>query len=287
MPNFSTLIIDTMCLLHRAKHISCNPNKPGQQNCVIIGFLKEIKHLIETFHTDDLIFCFDSKKSIRKELFPKYQYKRHDKSKKSEEEIKFDKKCSYQFEIIKHEILPSMGFNNVFLQTKYEADDLIAKIVMNYPPDQFRFIIVSIDQDLFQLLDYADIYDPGKRKLIQYKDFWHEYKLQPKDWIDFKATAGCASDKVPGIAGVGKKSALAYLRGEEVKQQYLNKIEKGQDQYQFCKQLVQLPYPGTKLFKIQWNNFAFEPFKKVCEKYHIFLPNKLRSFFINLLEDLL
>jgi DNA polymerase-1 len=287
--NPPTLIIDSMSICHRVKHALCDPNKPGQQGCAIIGFLDTIQQLIDLFSTDDVVFAWDSRKSVRKKMFPKYQYKRHDNSKKTPKEIAFDKLCHHQFNFIKYKLIPSMGFNNNFLQTGYEADDIVAHIVKSYSQDKYKFVVVTVDQDYYQLLDYTDIFDPWKKVLITVRDFWNQYRLRPNQWVDYKAIAGCKSDKVPGIKGVGEKSALHYLQGSRylVKEHILKKIENGSEQREFCRKLVELPYPGTKLFKLNWNSFHFKPMEQVCINAGVSLPIKTKSFWLNLLEDIL
>ncbi len=282
-----TLIIDSMHICYRAKHTMCSPGKPGQHNCCIIGFLKEIQSFIKLFKTDDLVFCWDSKESERRKIFPKYQYKRHDDSKKTPEEIRFDIDCIRQFKLIKYHMIPAMGFVNNYLQTGHEADDIIARLVMYYSPEHFKFITITNDQDYYQLLDYTDIYDPRTRQIIKRKDFWYEYKLTPKQWIDYKAIAGCNSDKVPGIKGVGEKTALKYLRKEPIKPHFQKRIDEGEEAFKLCKKLVELPFPGTKLYKIKYNNLSYESFNEKLKELNIALPNKLKSFYITFLEGLL
>ena len=73
-----------------------------------------------------------------------------------------------QFEQLRKEILPRIGLVNNFHANGYEADDLIAKIVMDNPG---RGIICSSDEDLFQLLPYARMYNLGKKTLYYRRDF--------------------------------------------------------------------------------------------------------------------
>ena len=125
---------------------------------------------------------------------------------KEEWEIAFD-----QFKQLRKRILPRIGFNNNHLQTGYEADDLIAKYVKDNAEE---LVIASADNDLLQLLYFADFLNLSKNKLITSKSFFSEYGILPAQWGMVKQIAGCSSDNVKGIQGVGEITAIKYLKGE-------------------------------------------------------------------------
>jgi 5'-3' exonuclease len=119
-----------------------------------------------------------------------------------------------QFDEIREILLPVMGFVNNFQQSGYEADDLIAHIAMRIPDDT---VIVSTDNDLLQLIHH-DRFCPIR--FYNFKGITDEvefrkamFGLDPIKWAMVKAIAGCSSDEVKGIVGVGETTAAKYLMG--------------------------------------------------------------------------
>lgn len=97
----------------------------------------------------------------------------------------------------------------------FEADDLIASLAASFKRER-PVVIVASDKDLKQCLDdNVFLWDPsGKQEKVTGKaDFARETGLDPSQWPDFQALAGDASDNIPGVAGVGEKTALKLLHG--------------------------------------------------------------------------
>ena len=97
--------------------------------------------------------------------------------------------------------------------TDYEADDYISSISGKFK-DEVPIVIVGSDKDLKQCLDRdVVIWDPGQRteKIITLDDFVQEEKLNPSQWPDFLALVGDKSDNIPGVPGIGPKTALEIL----------------------------------------------------------------------------
>lgn len=264
-----TLLIDASFLGHRSRFTLGNLSTEERRTGVIFGFLDQIWTIGMEFQTNNFIFCWDSRESIRKEMSPIYKNKRHEDL--TPEEIYELKIAFEQFDILRTEVLPEMGFKNHFQQEGYEADDIFA----SYVHRNKDCIIVSADQDLFQLLDYADMYNNQTKKLITSKSFQKLYGCTPKQWIQVKAIAGCKSDNVAGIEGVGEKSVIKYLNGELPK---LTKKKEPNKSFALIEEfkeeklkenipLVKLPLRGTKVFKKVPNDFSMERFIRICFKY--------------------
>lgn len=95
-----------------------------------------------------------------------------------------------------------------------EADDLIASACARFKQER-PVVIVGSDKDLMQCLDSnVFIWDPGqkKEKLITLDSFGREYPLRPEQWPDYQALTGDSSDNIPGIPGVGPKTAQALMQ---------------------------------------------------------------------------
>lgn len=231
---------------------------------VIFGFLMQLQAYAKIHKTNDIIFCWDSHDSKRKEIFPGYKDRKEVELTEIE---KADKKRGFdQFNVIRDEVIPIMGFKNNFKQKGYEADDLIATTVMYHEKD---FIIITADADMYQLLDFASMWNPKKKEFYTFEDFWAEWKLPPMEWIKVKSFAGCTSDTIPGLVGVGEKTAAKYLRGElkQTTKTYKTLIG-GWELLQRNIELVELPFPGTKVNTLVPNELDFDKFvQDICYKY--------------------
>ena len=242
--NKSTLIIDCNNMAYRALHTTGTLD-----NGIVYGFLKQILTFAREFKSNRFIFCWDSKMSYRKDVEPTYKLR----PPKSEEQIEELTEAFAQFKQLRREILPSLGFKNIFCQPKYEADDLIAHVVQRFPAD---YIIISGDEDLYQLLTThkkyeVKIYQPIKKRIVTYDDFVQEYKITPSEWAKVKALGGCSSDHVIGIEGVGEKTAIKYLRNELNPGKVYDRIEdQKKEMTRRNYPLVCLPFAGDRPINI-------------------------------------
>ena len=221
----------------------------GNPTEIIFGFLRHINELSRQFQSNKFIFCWDSHKSIRKEIYPKYKISRS--LNKSEEDIVNDKIAYVQFNELKNYVLPKMGFENIFYKDQYESDDIIASIVKNNKIKGKRYVVVSNDSDLYQLLDDCKMYNISKKCLITKEIFIREYNIEPKRWHLVKAIAGCSTDNVDGVVGVGEKSSIKYLNGELKTGKKARDIENANDIFHRNLKLVTLPFDGVGIFNIK------------------------------------
>lgn len=258
------LILDANNICHIAKHSTKDLSYKGENVGIIFGFLKQMFYLSDKFKTDKFIFAWDSRKSFRKQIYPEYKANRI--KERTEEEIEFDKQAFKQFSIIRKEVLSSIGFKNNFIFTGYEADDIIGSIIRDNPI--VKTVIVSSDSDLFQLLSpFVKIY--RNKQTYSHFDFLQEWRIGSYRWIDVKAMAGCISDNIKGIEGIGEKTACKYLTRElNRKSKAFSSIIKSKDIIEKNKELVSLPFNGTPEVDINWNEkLLFSGFINVCKKY--------------------
>ncbi|HEC65796.1 MAG TPA: hypothetical protein ENI23_10900 [bacterium] len=209
------LLLDCNLLCHRAKHSMGDLSHKGSATGVVFGFLKTVQALQEFFDTPHVVFCWDSKTSKRKEIFPEYKSHRRDKYKEmSKEELEFEKKFQSQMKKLRRDYLPTIGYRNVFVKKGYESDDIIASIC-NHLPKGDEAIIVSSDHDLYQLISSTvSFYDVRTQKILTPQGFKKVYGIESTKWGSVKVLAGCTTDSVPGIKGVGEKTAIRSLQGE-------------------------------------------------------------------------
>lgn len=247
------LIIDVHNLCHRAFHALAGfrASAPGSVSDVSYSFLQTIGRLQKHFATDRFAFCFDHKVSYRREIFPDYKLKRKQTAMTTELEMR--KSLNQQIRRLRQEHLYNLGFSNLFRERGMESDDLMAAIARSRPPEE-EVIMITSDSDLLQCLrKNVSIYSPHKKTLTTRDSFMETYGIYPKQWAKVKAIAGCPTDGIPGLTGVGETGALKYLRGElkEKSSQYIwITCEKGQAAIQETLRLVKLPFEGCPVPKI-------------------------------------
>ncbi len=257
------ILIDAHAICHAAKH-SVDLDYEGLQTGIIFVFLRQIVKLAKTLQSNHFIFAWDSRNSKRREYFPEYKASR--RKDRTPLEIMKDEKCFKQFNSLKSIILPSIGYE-CYEYDGFEADDIIASIVY-YNSDPM--VIVSSDTDLYQLLG-DNISMHWKDQNYTAKQFEYEYGIPPLKWIYIKSLAGCKTDGVPGIEGIGEITACKYLRRElSPKSKVYQRIisDKGSKLIEFNQKLVTLPYEGTPIIKLKPQpKLYLDAFTHFCGKY--------------------
>ena len=264
------LLLDCNYLCHRAWYSFGNDlSFRGKSTSVIYGFLKSISHFQELFNTPCVAFCWDSKASKREEIFPAYKSNRKDKYKDMDEDtIKLEKEFRWQMKMLRRKYLPAIGYKNIFTQKGYEADDIIASISFNLPMLD-EAIIVSSDQDLYQLISpCVSLYNPVKGKILTPQGFKKKYGILPHEWKTVKVIAGCTTDGVPGIKGIGEKTAIKYLMGDLKRESKAYQAITSINTIHILKRnlkLVDLPFKGTKVPKLQKDEITQKGWNKVIK----------------------
>ncbi len=261
------LILDISFLCHRAKHSTGGLTYNGDATGVIYGLLKSLSGFQDLFNTSNFVFCFDSKTSKRKEMYPNYKANRI-KKEYTEEEIAFDKAFRKQIKRLRTTYLPRIGFRNVFVQKGYESDDLMAEICLHIKSDDEAVIITS-DKDLYQCISgNVSCYNPITNKVVTMQKFKKEYGIIPELWSLVKATAGCTTDNVKGIIGVGEKRAIQYINLQlkrESKAYEDIKSKKGQKIVTRNLKLVSLPLEGTQGCRLKRDNLSESGWRDVTK----------------------
>jgi len=258
------LLIDSHYLGYQALYTQEGLSYHDIQTGVLYGFLARVLSLGQFFKTNNLIFCWDSKTSLRKKAFEGYKQKRQDnRTEEQKEKIRIAHK---QFTLLRREILPAMGFRNCFVQKGLEADDIIAKTAEVELGDK---IIVSADADFYQCLaPNLRIWNPTTKRMMTLRKFSDNYGITPKQWIMVKQIAGCDSDSVPGVRGIGEGFAISYIqRTLPVHTKRYKSIKENKETITRNAGLVTLPHPKTKRQRIQATTFSSSGFKHVCKKY--------------------
>lgn len=258
------ILVDSHAVAHRAKHSMKGLSYDEKATGVIFGFLNTVLDLAEKFKTTKFIFAWDTRKNFRKEICSSYKSKIYTKT---PEQIELDQIARPQFITLRNEILPRIGFKNIFYVPGYEADDVIASIVKDN--QQYQIIVSSKDQDLYQLLDFCHLYKFDNNGVYTKDHFVKEYKIQPSQWVQVKCLAGCNSDNVIGINGVGEKTAIKYIQGvlsHKTKVFDAIESEEGQRLVTNNQKIVSIPMDGVGSFEITQDQFDLKQFISVCNE---------------------
>jgi 5'-3' exonuclease len=247
------LALDVNYLMHRAFHVfgGLSHGKHGGTGATY-GVFRDIIRLQDIHNTSNVVFCFDHGKRLkRQEVCPGYKNKRHARKLEGTEEEAVTE-LRRQINLLKTEYLPYLGYENVFYQKGYEADDVIASVVQNTPTKD-EVVIVSGDKDLYQLISArVCVWHPKsaqEQKCWTLESFTKEYGIHPQHWCHVKAIAGCSTDEVPGLRGVGEKTACKYLLKKATPRiNDLVKLWMNEGGYFTSLDLVRLPYTGTQDF---------------------------------------
>jgi DNA polymerase-1 len=216
-------VIDASCLSYRAlysfSHLGYNSNKDFINTGIIYGFLKDILNLKARFiSVNKFSIAWDTNATYRKSIFPEYKNNR-DKTKDPEFYQKYLLMVEQMKELEK-DVFPSLGINQ-YKAEGHEADDVIATLAEQ---NELGVIISGNDKDYFQLLDKAVLYNFNTLRTIQW--FRKEYGLEPERWIDVQILAGDKTDNIPGINGIGIKTAVSLIRTYGNYQNFLDKNDK-------------------------------------------------------------
>lgn len=243
------LIVDCYAVARAAQYVksSMHMRYIDQPTNVIYGFIIKIISIAEIAQPDVIAFAWDSKHGIdgRLKAFPDYKKERIKKKKtKTPEEIESDNFANQQIDLLRDEILRSLGFSNVYFKDGFEGDDIVASLVYSNPGN--KFIILSSDNDFYQLLgDDTHMILPGQVVFTE-KSLMKKWGVTPDEWAIVKCIAGCKGDEVPGVERVKEKTAIKFLHGKlkETTKAY-QKIMESEELIKRNFDLVVLPLDGT------------------------------------------
>ena len=178
-------------------------NSKGFPTNALFGFVNMIHKIINEENPEYVIVAFDKGKTFRHKEYEDYKGGR----------VETPDELKKQFPVAK-ELLTAMGIKYYEIDN-YEADDIIGTFAKFCDDDpEFIGTIVSSDKDLLQLISNdVDIKLLKQKDYIRYneKTFEEAYGIKPINVIDLKALMGDSSDNIPGVKGVGEKTALKLL----------------------------------------------------------------------------
>jgi len=188
----------------------------GRPVNALYGFAHFLLQLLERAKPTHASILFDESldSSFRNKIFPGYKANRDP----APDELK------YQFGLCR-QLCRTMGFHEA-ASPEFEADDLIGSIAQQFRHDDNQIIIVSRDKDLVQLLQGNDIFwDFADNRQLDLDAAETHYGIRPDQVADFLALAGDAADNIPGVKGVGKKTAQVLLQQYDSLEQIYENLE--------------------------------------------------------------
>ena len=201
------LLIDGSSLIFRAFYAIKNlTTKDGVFVNGVYGFLNMYYKALELTNPTHVFVAFDKgSKTFRHTEYSDYKGTRD----KAPNEI------TYQFGILK-DLLSSMNVNYLEFD-EYEADDILGTIAKLAQKDGFEVDIFTGDRDYLQLVDdnifvYLTKKGISEIKLMDNNAIFEDFGISPKQLIDVKALQGDSSDNIPGVKGVGEKTALKLIQ---------------------------------------------------------------------------
>ena len=199
-------LIDGSAYIYRAYHAIRNlTNSKGLPTNATFGFARMILKLVEERSPEHMVICFDVRgPTFRHERYPDYKANRPPMPEDMALQIPYIKK-----------IVEGFGIPMVE-KTGYEADDLIGTLARKAQEAGFPVVMVTGDKDYHQLVtDRATVYDPMKEKTIDLKAVDEMYGVSPSQLIDVMGLSGDTADNIPGVPGIGPKTALKLIQNFE------------------------------------------------------------------------
>ncbi|MDR1695427.1 MAG: DNA polymerase I [Endomicrobium sp.] len=197
-------VIDGNAYIHRAYH-ALPPLFTSDRTPVnaVYGFIKLLLKIKNNFKPDYIAVCFDyPAKNFRHAIFS--DYKAHRKP--------LDEALISQMPLAR-EAVKSLNIAEIEIEG-YEADDLIASVAENNKKNEIYTVIVTGDKDILQLVkdDEVAVWNDSKDIMFDEEEVGKKYGVAPAQLLDVFSLMGDASDNVPGIKGIGEKTAVKLVK---------------------------------------------------------------------------
>ena len=175
-------------------------NSKGFPTNALYSFINMMNKIIKEENPSYILVAFDKGKTFRHNKYDDYKAGR----------MAMPDELKVQFPKAK-EVLVAMGIKYFEIEN-YEADDIIGTLAKRVDEeDEFNATIVSSDKDLLQLIsDEVDVklLKQTGHILMNKEEFMNTYQVEPKRMVDLKALMGDSSDNIPGVKGIGEKTAI-------------------------------------------------------------------------------
>jgi DNA polymerase-1 len=195
-------LIDGSAYIYRAFFaLPALNNSKGLQTNAVYGFMTTLLKIIREHKPDGLAVAFDEKgPTIRHEEFKEYKAQRPPMPDGMQAQIPYI-----------HQAVEALNIPAV-KQAGYEADDLIGTLARQAEHAGYDVVIVTGDKDMLQLLtSHVRIYDPVKDKWLGEPECVAKFGVEPGRVVEVMGLMGDASDNIPGVKGIGEKTAIKLI----------------------------------------------------------------------------
>lgn len=169
----------------------------------VYGFSQFLRLLREKKSVTHMALAFDRSlnTSFRNDFYPPYKEQREEPPRALEDQLSWCMALGKALDIA------------TFDDARYEADDLIAALCRQLTSEGHRVVIVTSDKDLTQLVDdQVEVLDFARDTVYGRSEVIDKFGVEPRQIVDLLALMGDSVDNIPGVQGVGKKSAVALLQ---------------------------------------------------------------------------
>ena len=242
------VVIDGKSVFYRGYYAMPNlSTRDGLLTGGVYGFASIAIEILNKIKPDYVAIAWDkSKTNIRRrvEMYPEYKANRHAAPPSFYEQIP-----------TLHQLFEAFGWP-LYEMDDYEADDIIGTFDKLANAENLRTIMISSDLDLLQLVDEnTELYALKKGftniEKFNIAAFEHKYGLRVDQFLDLKSLKGDASDNIPGVPGIGEKTAIALLQEfetldgvyenlEKIKPAWRTKLESGRESAYLSKKLAEI-----------------------------------------------
>ncbi len=209
-------LIDGSAYIYRAFFaLPALNNSKGLQTNAILGFTTTLLKILRERKPDGLVVAFDEKgPTLRHAEFTAYKAQRPP----------MPEGMSAQIPYI-HRVVEALNIPAV-RQAGYEADDLIGTLAHQAEQAGFDVVIVTGDKDMFQLLTpHVRIYDPVKDKWLGEAECRERFSVEPARVVEIMGLMGDAADNIPGVKGIGEKTAMKLIAQFGTIEELLRRLE--------------------------------------------------------------
>ncbi len=266
------LLIDGHALAYRTYYALTGAGDParwstkaGEPTAGTYGFTSVLLRMLEQDAPEYLAVSFDTGRTFRDEVYPEYKATR----------AKMPEDLAPQLNRIR-EVVSTFGIP-VLEREGFEADDVLGTVARRAAQEGLDVVILTGDRDLLQLADEHITIRLAGQKLSEAPDYGPaevrgKLGISPAQLVDYKALVGDFSDNIPGVSGVGEKTAVSLLEKygslegiydhlEDVPTRFRTKLEQGRDQAQLSQLLARIVTDVDLPFDLEacrWTGFDRE-----------------------------
>lgn len=236
------LVVDGSNISYRAYHAMARMSYKGQGTAIQWGFLNILGAHLGSFKPDQVVVCWDQGNNPKRvEVLPTYRMRDKDR-------VDFDAEDFHRQKEALQELLYHLGIPQL-TAPQCEADDFIYEVTRRVvQKTKMNVIIVSGDKDFRQLVSNRVFIQDDKIGLITPINFKKNFGIEPQQYADYLCLLGDSSDKIPGVKGIGDKTAIKILNEMHTVPIYLKEVPTSK----WCEPIKEIYYRNRQLINLQY-----------------------------------